>query len=115
MSKREIRFIDRILTHPELEHTTNDFVNYYKIKEGYQLPVTAYKMVPNGRIGYKKYKVDCVLPENSVFWCDDTFCKEINSSAVPVIKGETYVGECFGKGCMNDNYKFENPTKTYEL
>lgn len=123
MTTREINFIGRNLVHPGLE-SVSDTAGMYKIKEGYNLPVTAYKMVPASgsfiSIGHTKYNLDCVLPENSTFSCKDKFCKEIFSDCTPVINNETFVGKCFGSGCMDNDWEHspknvKKNVKTYEL
>jgi len=123
MTTREINFIGRNLVHPGFE-LVPDNPGMYKIKEGYNLPVTAYKMVPASKsvisIGHTKYRLDCVLPETSTFSCKDKFCKEIFSDCTPVINKETFVGKCFGSGCMDNDWEHppknvKNSVRTYEF
>jgi len=106
----EVKSIDRILTHSGLIHIPDSVSGYtidgqqtYKVKEGYELPVTSYKMVPT-RYGYTRYKLDCVLPEDSRFSCSDKFCKEIISFSKPVINSETQSGMCYGNRCVDNDW-----------
>lgn len=120
MSTKNINFIDRVLEHQGLVMIPGDgnMPHQYMVKEGYKLPVTAYKLIP-GRIGYTKNKLDCTLPQGSFFWCADKYCREIQTDVAPIIDREYKVGNCFGKGCMDQDLesmrKKDAGWTTYEL
>lgn len=139
---KKISYVDRTLSNPGLDRKTvtndnfnrfnyiNPYTHTYTVKKGYALPVTAYKMIPS-RIGlahggdtgcpdlvpdqiYTQYKLDCILPENSTFICNDHLCKEIISNDTPIIKNETRIGKCYGDGCINKDWEILN-SKIYSL
>ena len=120
MKPNKIKYVDLILSSPGLDKKTitdeyfskYDYINphthIYTVKEGYSLPVTGYKMVPNRFFGYSQYKVDCTLPENSTFMCNDRSCKHIISNDTPIINSEKYIGKCYGEDCVENDWSFFN-------
>jgi len=92
MATEQITSIKKVtvLHHPGLMFFPD--INMYKIKEGYNFPVTACTMMPNDMGDCEEYKLECSLPENSTFYCRDDNCKQIVSSAKSQIHNKTYVG-----------------------
>lgn len=117
MTDRNIYFVKRELKHPGIESVRGDEKGMYRVKEGYNLPVTAHKMVKN-QFGYTHNKIDYFLPGNSLFWCKDMYCQEIQSMATPIMKEEYKLGDCFGTGCMDNDFetmKKKDGVATFEM